>query len=65
MANVTWKCWRTDLRDLPQPTGPLVKREGSLRKSLGKYGASDERQRWFAQTMGDEVVIDIPAKPRR
>ena len=61
MAKVTWKGWRTDLRDLPQPTGPLVKREGSLRKSLGKYGASDERQRWFAQ-QGDELVIALPRK---
>ena len=61
MGKVTSKGWQLTADDAPQPTGIIF--EGSLRKHLGRYGASDERQQQFAE-LGDDLVLGPKPKPR-
>jgi hypothetical protein len=55
MGKITYRGWQKSAVDAPQPIGVIF--EGSLRKQLGKCGASDERQNEFARRYGSELVI--------
>jgi hypothetical protein len=69
MGKITYRGWQHTADDAPQPIGIVF--EQSLRKQLGKYGASDARQDEFARRYGTDVVITPrplpppPGQPRR
>jgi hypothetical protein len=62
MGKVTWKGWYTGSDELPQPTGPIVKRDGETVITIN--WATPERQNAFAR-MGDELIVKMPRRPLR
>jgi hypothetical protein len=62
MGKVTWRGWYSGTDEIPEPTGPIVKRNGEAVLTIN--WATPERQNAFAR-MGDELVILPSAEHRR